>query len=91
MSSKSAPGAGSGRATTELSIRQRDVLQLLRQGETNKVIARKLNIREGTVALHIRNIMKRLGARNRTRLVLLTKKLLWQIEGGGTRRPREKS
>ena len=59
----------------ELSVRQRQVLQLLWQGETNKAIAQRLDLGESTVNVHVRNLMKMLGAQNRTQVVLLTDKL----------------
>ena len=38
----------------------------LRRGKANKIIAYELNLCESTVKVHIRNIMKKLGATNRT-------------------------
>ncbi len=66
--------------TTELSAaqagrfteRQAAVLAALRQGKANKQIAYELNMREGTVKVHVRNIMKKLKARNRTEVAFLT-------------------
>ncbi|MCJ8519978.1 DNA-binding NarL/FixJ family response regulator [Pseudorhizobium tarimense] len=46
--------------------RQEAVLDALRKGKANKIIAYELNLRESTVKVHIRNIMKKLNARNRT-------------------------
>jgi DNA-binding NarL/FixJ family response regulator len=48
------------------TARQAEVAEALRQGKANKVIANELNMREGTVKVHVRNIMKKLKARNRT-------------------------
>jgi DNA-binding NarL/FixJ family response regulator len=45
---------------------QMAVLDRLRLGKTNKIIAHELAISESTVKFHIRNIMKRLNATNRT-------------------------
>jgi DNA-binding NarL/FixJ family response regulator len=47
------------------------VLQLLRQGKQNKTIAYELDMCESTVKVHIRLIMRKLNARNRTQVVLL--------------------
>jgi DNA-binding NarL/FixJ family response regulator len=59
-----------------LSARQRDVLQLLSQGETNKIIAHNLGVSESTVNVHVRNLMKMLRAHNRTQVVIFTGSLL---------------
>jgi DNA-binding NarL/FixJ family response regulator len=54
------------------SPRQLQVLERLRQGKQNKIIAYELGMCESTVKVHIRLIMKKLNARNRTQVVLLT-------------------
>jgi DNA-binding NarL/FixJ family response regulator len=54
------------------SRRQLEVLERLRQGKQNKIIAHELNMSEGTVKVHIRLIMNKLKARNRTQVALLT-------------------
>lgn len=46
--------------------RQAEVVMALRQGKANKIIAYELNLRESTVKVHIRNIMRKLKATNRT-------------------------
>ncbi|WP_209599894.1 response regulator transcription factor [Sinorhizobium kostiense] len=48
------------------TLRQAEVVQALRKGKANKIIAYELNLRESTVKVHIRNIMKKLKATNRT-------------------------
>lgn len=52
--------------TTMFTHRQAEVAQALRRGKANKIIAYELNLRESTVKVHIRNIMKKLKATNRT-------------------------
>ena len=49
-----------------LSEREREVLVLLAQGESNKDIAEKLFITEGTVKNHVSNVLAKLQAENRT-------------------------
>ncbi len=49
-----------------LTFRQHQVLVCLHKGKPNKVIARELGVTEGTVKVHVRQIMRRLGAANRT-------------------------
>lgn len=50
---------------TELSPRQRQVLSLALQGMPNKSIARRLEIAEGTVKVHLSMVYRALGVRNR--------------------------
>ncbi|PWC31192.1 response regulator transcription factor [Azospirillum sp. TSO35-2] len=54
-----------------LTERQQSVLRLLLEGRSNKEIARALGVLEGTIKVHLRSIMQRLGARNRTQLALV--------------------
>ena len=54
------------------SQRQLMVARALRKGSPNKVIAYQLNMCESTVKVHVRNIMKKLKAKNRTEVALLT-------------------
>lgn len=58
----------------ELSPRQTHVLLLLQEGLANKVIAAKLGMTESTVKVHVRQIMRRLGASNRTEAALLAQR-----------------
>lgn len=60
-------GAGWNNALTE---RQKAVLKRLGKGESNKAIARQLGIREGTVKVHVRHILRKLGASNRTQIAI---------------------
>jgi DNA-binding NarL/FixJ family response regulator len=53
------------------TARQRAVLELLSRGDTNKVIARRLAMSEGTVKFHIRQIMHKFGVTNRTQLAVV--------------------
>ena len=50
---------------SELSARQRQVLGLALQGLPNKSIARRLDIAEGTVKVHLSMVYKALGVKNR--------------------------
>jgi DNA-binding NarL/FixJ family response regulator len=54
----------------DLTARERDVLLSLRSGHQNKIIAYQLGISESTVKVHLRNIMKKLNASNRTQVAL---------------------
>lgn len=53
-----------------LTPRQQEVFRVLREGKSNKVIARQLRMRESTVKVHVRQIMRKLGAANRTQAAL---------------------
>jgi len=55
--------------------RQTAVIAALRQGKQNKIIAHELNMRESTVKVHVRNIMQKLKATNRTEVAYLTNQL----------------
>ncbi|HEY0835941.1 MAG TPA: response regulator transcription factor [Azospirillum sp.] len=57
-----------------LTDRQREILTLLLEGRSNKEIARALGIVEGTIKVHLRSVMQRLGVRNRTQLALMASK-----------------
>jgi DNA-binding NarL/FixJ family response regulator len=52
-----------------LTSRQSDVFRELRQGKSNKIIAHELGMSESTVKVHVRNIMRKMGATNRTQAV----------------------
>ena len=58
------------------SPRQLQVLERLNEGKQNKIIAYELGMAESTVKVHIRHIMKKLNARNRTQVVLMSKNAL---------------
>jgi DNA-binding NarL/FixJ family response regulator len=52
-----------------LTPREAEVLVLLAKGRANKEIARALDIREITIKLHVHNIFRKLGVRNRVEAV----------------------
>lgn len=55
--------------------REAEVAEELRRGKANKIIAYELNLCESTVKVHIRNIMKKLGATNRTEVAYKLREL----------------
>ncbi len=55
----------------KLTQRQRQILQLLADGESTTVAARELDLSEETVKTHTKNTLARLGARNRTHAVAI--------------------
>jgi DNA-binding NarL/FixJ family response regulator len=55
----------------KLTRRQREILQLLADGESTTVAARKLDLSEETVKTHMKNALARLGAKNRAHAVAI--------------------
>jgi DNA-binding NarL/FixJ family response regulator len=53
-----------------LTARQLEVLNHLRLGESNKMIARRLGMTEGTVKVHVRQMMRKCQVSNRTQLAV---------------------
>lgn len=58
------------------TARQAAVVDAVRRGKANKVIAFELKMRESTVKVHVRNIMKKLNAKNRTEVAFMANELL---------------
>lgn len=58
------------------TAREADVLAALQRGRSNKWIAHHLNLSENTVKVHIRHIMRKLRATNRTEAVVLSQQWL---------------
>ena len=59
------------RSVSKLTARQREILQLLAEGNTMKEVAATLNIAPRTVAFHKYRMMETLGLKNNTELLLL--------------------
>jgi two-component system, NarL family, response regulator DevR len=55
----------------KLTRRQREILQLLANGESTTVAASELDLSEETIKTHTKNALARLGARNRTHAVAI--------------------
>ena len=64
-----------------LSNRQLEVLALLMQGKSNKVICRTLQLAEPTVKNHVTAILKALKVTNRTEAVIAVNELGWKLPG----------
>lgn len=54
-----------------LSRREQQILALLCDGQPNKEIARTFGIQEVTVKMHMRSVIRKLGARNRTHAAII--------------------
>ena len=61
-----------------LSARETGILRHLARGESNKVIARQLDITEATVKVHIKAILRKIQVRNRTQAAV------WALDQGLT-------
>ena len=66
-----------GRSPREVGLtdRQAQVLALLVQGKSNKLICRALDLAEGTVKIHITAILRALNVSNRTEAVVTVSRL----------------
>ncbi len=58
------------RPTETLTAREMEVLRLLADGQSNKEIARTLQIAEDTAKTHVRHVLAKLGVQSRTQAVL---------------------
>ena len=64
------------RNSAELTDRERDILSCLAAGMSNKLVARELDITEGTVKVHVKNLLKKLNFRSRVEAAV------WAVERG---------
>jgi DNA-binding NarL/FixJ family response regulator len=77
--SAAADRAGQTPSDLGLTERQLDVLALMMQGKSNKLICRHLNLAEPTVKNHVSSILKALNVNNRTEAVLAVTALGWDL------------
>jgi two-component system nitrate/nitrite response regulator NarL len=61
---------GSHLNTRNISPREAEVLGCLAEGLSNKVIAQKLDIAEATIKVHVKAILRKIGATNRTQAAM---------------------
>ena len=64
------------RLVSALTSRETLIVNRIRQGKSNKVIAYELDMCESTVKVHVRSVMKKLHARNRTEVAMKTQPVL---------------
>jgi DNA-binding NarL/FixJ family response regulator len=69
-------GRRGGLHALDLTPRELSVIDLLREGKPNKLIAAQLEMQESTVKVHVRNILKKLNAVNRTQAASVANRLL---------------
>lgn len=66
----------SGSCAPRLSVRHKSILSCLMEGNSNKIIARKMNIAEATVKVHVKAILRRIHVHNRTQAAI------WAMNSG---------
>ena len=54
-----------------LTARERQIVRVMAEGLTNKEVAQRLRVAEGTVKVHLHRIYRKLGIANRTALAIL--------------------
>ncbi|MBC7193403.1 two-component system response regulator NarL [Marinobacter sp.] len=59
-----------------LTPREKDILRLIAEGLSNKMIGRKLDISDGTVKVHVKHLLKKLNLRSRVEVAV------WAVEEG---------
>lgn len=59
-----------------LTPREKDILRLIAEGLSNKMIGRKLDISDGTVKVHVKHLLKKLNLHSRVEVAV------WAVEGG---------
>lgn len=62
---------------TSLTVREKETLELIAEGLSNKDIGERLTISEKTVKNHVRNLMRKLNVNGRTQAILLAYKNGW--------------
>ncbi len=67
---RSTPRAGIEREAERLTQREREVVQWLARGVSNKEMARQLGLSESTVKIHVQNILKKLGLSSRVQVAV---------------------
>jgi two-component system nitrate/nitrite response regulator NarL len=67
--------------TPQLSPRELTILQCLIEGDSNKSIARKIDIAEATVKVHVKAILRKIRVQNRTQAAI------WGMNNGLLKRP----
>lgn len=82
MASAEAEISEPAQAMPTLTRRESDVLSGLVHGWTNKEIARHLDLQEVTIKLHVKNILRKLSARNRTEAAMRASALGWKPRSG---------
>jgi DNA-binding NarL/FixJ family response regulator len=75
-----APSASPPPSWADLTPREQEVLRLIATGASNREIATKLYISEGTVKNHVTRILSQLGLRDRTQAAIFAHSFLPQLD-----------
>jgi len=67
---RSDPAPGGRGQRDRLTQREREIVQCLARGESNKLIARNLDLSESTVKIHVQNILKKLDLSSRVQVAV---------------------
>jgi len=67
------PATAAGERDDPMTPRERQILTMIVQGASNKIIAHALGIRVPTVKFHIKALMRKVGAANRTQIAVWAK------------------
>ncbi len=65
---------------TQCTSREQEVLKLIKQGLTNRDIAQKLHVSEGTIKSHVSHLLTRLNLRNRAQLAIYAHTVLQDLD-----------
>ncbi len=80
LNRRGAPSGGGGdrglAGNRRLSQREGEILQSLVRGDSNKLIAKRLGITEATVKVHLKGLLRKINAANRTQAAI------WALENG---------
>ena len=79
--------AGPQHSVRGLSPREREILQLLVTGASNKLIATRLGITEATVKVHLKTLLRKIDVNNRTQAAIWAMNNGFTAEGAPIRGP----
>jgi len=68
-----------GPDVSSLTARELQILRLIAEGLSNKMIARRLDVTEGTVKVHVKNLLKKMHFRSRVEVAV------WAVQEGMNR------
>jgi two-component system, NarL family, nitrate/nitrite response regulator NarL len=81
LSNDGADVDGGTRLNQNLSMREVEILERILEGDSNKQIARHLDIAEATVKAHMKTVLRKIGVNNRTQAAI------WAMNNGLNQQP----